>query len=183
MISLEQTERGNYRVSLAGSVGGGSQSVAADRASESGERPSTPETPARESASRGRGTSSGGRLGPRGGSGGRREVDDGPVLLEGQIVGDTGETPDRSSAGNDIDIGGLGLPTNERAIVSYLTNSYGGVGKKTAESLVEAFGADIFVVFDTEPGRVAEIVPRRAPQVLAGWRADFARRSGKSGNE
>ncbi|MED5198583.1 MAG: hypothetical protein VYB51_02155, partial [Gemmatimonadota bacterium] len=183
VISLEQTERGNYRVSLAGSVGGGSQSVAADRASESGERPSTPETPARESASRGRGTSSGGRLGPRGGSGGRREVDDGPVLLEGQIVGDTGETPDRSSAGNDIDIGGLGLPTNERAIVSYLTNSYGGVGKKTAESLVEAFGADIFVVFETEPGRIAEIVPRRAPQVLAGWRADFARRSEKSGNE
>ena len=183
VISLEQTERGNYRVSLAGSVGGGSQSVAADRASESGERPSTSETPARESASRGGGTSSGRRLGPRGGSGGRREVDDGPVLLEGQIVGDTGETPDRSSAGNDIDIGGLGLPTNERAIVSYLTNSYGGVGKKTAESLVEAFGADIFVVFETEPGRIAEIVPRRAPQVLAGWRADFARRSGKSGNE
>ena len=183
MISLEQTERGNYRVSLAGSVGGGSQSVAADRASESGERPSTSEPPTRESASRGGGTSSGGRLGPRGGSGGRREVDDGPVLLEGQIVGDRGETPDRSSDGNDIDIGGLGLPTNERAIVSYLTNSYGGVGKKTAESLVEAFGADIFVVFDTEPGRVAEIVPRRAPQVLAGWRADFARRSGKSGNE
>jgi hypothetical protein len=105
------------------------------------------------------------------------------VLLEGQIVGDAGETPVRSSGGSNVDIGGLGLPTNEQAIVSYLTNSYGGVGKKTAESLVEAFGADIFVVFETEPGRITELVPRRAAQVLAEWRADLVRRSSKSGNE
>ena len=98
-------------------------------------------------------------------------------------MGTAGGTRDHSSVGARIDAGELGLPTSERAIVSYLTNSYGGVGKKTAESLVEAFGADIFVVFETEPGRVAEIVPRRAPQVLAEWKADFARRSGKSGNE
>ena len=104
------------------------------------------------------------------------------MLLEGQIVGKAGGTRDRSSVRARIDAGELGLPTSERAIVSYLTNSYGGVGKKTAESLVEAFGADIFVVFETEPGRVAEIVPRRAHQVLAEWKADFARRSGKSGN-
>ena len=105
------------------------------------------------------------------------------MLLEGQIVGKAGGSPDRSSAGTRIDAGGLGLPTNERAIVSYLTNSYGGVGTKTAESLVEAFGADVFLVFETEPGRVAEIVPRRAPQVLAEWRADFERRSAKSRNQ
>ena len=94
-------------------------------------------------------------------------------------MGGVGRAAERSSAGTRIHAGGLGLPTNERAIVSYLTNSYGGVGKKTAESLVEAFGANIFDVFETEPGRVAEIVPRRASQVLAEWRADFARRSGE----
>ena len=190
VISLEKTAMGNYRVSLTDSAAGGSRSVAEDRADEAGGRPETPSTPSTPSTSATQGASAregagfAGRLGPRGGSGGRREGE-APVLLEGQIVGGAGGsgTPDRSSAGPRIDAGGLGLPTSERAIVSYLTNSYGGVGKKTAESLVEAFGADIFVVFETEPGRVAEIVPRRAPQVLAEWKADFARRSAKSGNE
>jgi len=198
VISLEKTAMGNYRVSLAepatagfGAATGGSRaaagssrSVAEDRSGEAGGRPETPSTSATEGASVPEGAGSAGRLGPRGGSGGRREGE-APVLLEGQIVGRVGGsgTPDRSSAGARIDAGGLGLPTSERAIISYLTNSYGGVGKKTAESLVEAFGAGIFAVFETEPGRVAEIVPRRAPQVLAEWKADFARRSGKSGNE
>ncbi len=110
-------------------------------------------------------------------------MDDGPVILEGQIVGEAAGTPDGSAAGARIDAGELGLPTSERAIVSYLTNSYGGVGKMTAEALVEAFGPNIFAVFENEPGRVAEIVPRRAPQVLAEWKADFERRSGKSPND
>ena len=180
VISLEKTAMGNYRVSLADSTAGGSRSVAADPAA--GARPAVPATPAAEGASTRGGAGFAGRLGPRGGSGGRKEGE-GPVLFEGQIVGKAGGTPDRSSVGARIDAGELGLPTGERAIVSYLTNSYGGVGKKTAESLVEAFGADIFVVFETEPGRVAEIVPRRAHQVLAEWKADFARRSEKSGNE
>ena len=188
VISLEKTEMGNYRVSLPGPAAGDSRSVTEDRAGEAGGRtstpsapttPSAPATPPTASTPAGGGAGSAGRLGPRGGSGGRREIDDGPVLLEGQIVGGVGRAAERSSAGTRIHAGGLGLPTNERAIVSYLTNSYGGVGKKTAESLVEAFGANIFDVFETEPGRVAEIVPRRASQVLAEWRADFARRSGE----
>ncbi len=112
-----------------------------------------------------------------------RKETDGPVLFEGQIAGKASGEPDGSGSGAPFDAGDLGLPTSERAIVSYLTNSYGGVGKKTAESLVEAFGADVFAVFETEPGRVAEIVPRRAPQVLAEWRADFERRSGKARDE
>ena len=182
VISLEKTATGNYRVSLADSAAGGSRSVAADPAGEAGVWPAASATPATEGASPRGGAGFAGRLGPRGGSGGRKEGE-GPVLFEGQIVGKAGGTRDRSSVGARIDAGELGLPTSERAIVSYLTNSYGGVGKKTAESLVEAFGVDIFVVFETEPGRVAEIVPRRAHQVLAEWKADFARRSGKSGNE
>ena len=164
VISLEKTAMGNYRVSLADSQATGSPSVAIQ-----------------DAPSRGGGEWAG-RLGPRGGSGGRKEKD-GPMLLDGQIVGKAGGPPDRSPARTRIDVGGLGLPTSEKAIVSYLTNSYGGVGKKTAESLVEAFGADVFLVFENEPGRVAEIVPRRAPQVLAEWRADFERRSEKSRSE
>ena len=105
------------------------------------------------------------------------------MLLDGQIVGKAGGTPDAPSAGSSFDAGELGLPTSERAIVSYLTNSYGGVGKKTAEALVEAFGPDIFAAFENEPERVAKIVPRRGPQVLAEWKADFERRSEKSRND
>ena len=194
VISLEKTAMGNYRVSLADS-GATSPRSAPIRYAPSPSAPtpeaSSPPVPTQDATSqsvptqdvpwRG-GDGPAGRLGPRGGSGGRKEKD-GPMLLEGQIVGKAGGSPDRSSAGTHIDAGGLGLPTNERAIVSYLTNSYGGVGTKTAESLVEAFGADVFLVFETEPGRVAEIVPRRAPQVLAEWRADFERRSAKSRNQ
>ena len=164
VISLGKTAMGNYLVSLADSPAVGSPSVATEGGSLRGGGVST------------------GRLGPRGGSGSRKETD-GPVLLEGQTLGKVGRMPDRPSPGTRIDAGGLGLPTSERAIISYLTNSYGGVGKKTAEALVEAFGADVFVVFEAEPGRVAEIVPRRAPQVLAEWRADFERRSAKARNE
>ena len=195
VISLEKTATGNYRVSLADSAAGSSRPVPEDRAGETAPPPfvpaastteaaSTPGDPPGEAPGEPRGEAGfARRLGPRGGSGSRRERDDGPVLFEGQIAGEAGGTPDRSSAGARIDTTGLGLPTSEGAIVSYLTNSYGGVGKKTAETLVEAFGADIFVVFETEPGRVAEIVPRRAPQVLAEWKADLARRAEKSGKE
>ena len=177
VISLEKTERGNFLVLLADSAARSSQSVPEVR---TGAAEGRPTTPAKESAAPRTDAGSAGRLGPRGGSGGRRDRDDGPVLLEGQIVGKAGEARDGPTAGSGFDAGGLGLPTSERAIVSYLTNSYGGVGKKTAEALVEAFGPDIFAVFENEPGRVAKIVPRRGPQVLAEWKADFERRSGES---
>ena len=180
VISLERTAMGNYGVSLADSGATSPRSAPTPEASSPPvltQDASSQSVPTQNVPSRGGGGSAG-RLGPRGGSGGRKEKD-GPMLLEGQIVGKASGSPDRSSAGTRIDVGGLGLPTNERAIVSYLTNSYGGVGTKTAESLVEAFGADVFLVFETEPGRVAEIVPRRAPQVLAEWRADLERRSAK----
>ena len=176
VISLEKNERGNYSVSLPDSESGSSPAVA--------ERPDTPvveQTRAPEASG------APGRLGPRGGSGTRRE-NDGPVLFEGQIVGNAGgagDTPavarDTPAVGGRIDVDELGLPTSESAIVSYLTNSYGGVGKKTAEALFEAFGSGIFDVFNNAPEKVAEIVPRRAPQVLAEWKADLARRSERSG--
>ena len=157
VIALEKTAMGNYRVSLADSPATGSPDVTTEDGSSHG------------------GNGSAGRLGPRGGSGGRKAMD-GPVLFEGQVVGKTSGMQGRSPHRARIDSGDLGLPTSERAIVSYLTNSYGGVGKKTAEALVEAFGRDVFSVFESDPARVSEIVPRRAPQVLAEWKADLERR-------
>jgi uncharacterized protein (TIGR00288 family) len=177
VVSLQKTEMGNYSVSLAEPVKG-SETSAAGPPVESAWTPTAPATGATSSRA---GGDSSRRLGPRGGSGGRKESD-GPVLFEGQIVGNAAGTPPVATVGGRIDIGGLGLPTSESAIVRYLTN-YAGVGKKTAESLVEAFGVDIFTVFESDPRRVAALVPRRAPQVLAEWKADLARRSQKSGNQ
>ncbi|MGW8265325.1 MAG: NYN domain-containing protein [Longimicrobiales bacterium] len=78
----------------------------------------------------------------------------------------------------EVDTERLGLPTDGDAIIRYLTNSYKGVGKKTAESLVEAFGPGLFSVLEAEPERIAPIVSgKRAELLLDGWRADFRRRS------
>ncbi len=178
VIRLEKTAVGNFRVSLPDSDSSGPGSAIEDRpsAAAAAALPAEERTPAQQ------GSGLPGRLGPRGGSGPRRG-NDGPVLFEGQVVGRPGGTQDTSAGGGRVDAGDIGLPTSEQAIASYLTNSYGGVGTKTAAALVEAFGSDIFTVFENEPERVAEIVPRRAHQVLAEWKADLARRSERSGGD
>ena len=65
--------------------------------------------------------------------------------------------------------------------MKYLSNSYGGVGKRTAETLVDALGDELFHVLEANPSRVAEILPpARAERVMAGWRADYQRRIERS---
>ncbi|MCY4574573.1 MAG: NYN domain-containing protein [Gemmatimonadetes bacterium] len=72
----------------------------------------------------------------------------------------------------------LGLPIAEPAIRSYLANRYKGVGVKTAERLVENFGADVFKVLQHTPERVGKALSRaRAGAVLAEWEKDYKRRS------
>ena len=71
----------------------------------------------------------------------------------------------------------LRLPTGRDSVIKYLSNSYRGVGQKTAESLVDALGEDLFRVLQTNPSRVEDILPpARAERVLEGWEEDFARR-------
>ena len=78
----------------------------------------------------------------------------------------------------------LGLPTDAGAQVRYLTNRYKGVGKKTAEKLVEGLGENLFAVLQEEPQRVQELIPpARAENVLEQWKADFDRRSGLGGEK
>ena len=120
---------------------------------------------------------SSGSLGPRGGAGSRRGKDQQPVLFEGQAVSGSIGAATPLEAGADIGVKDVGLPTSAKAISSYLSNSYRGVGKKTADALVEAFGKEVFSVFQNFPERVKEVVPRRADQVLTEWRADFSRRA------
>ena len=81
-----------------------------------------------------------------------------------------------------MDPSDLGLPTGNEAQVRYLTNRYKGVGKKTAEKLVEGFGEDLFSVLQKEPERVQKVIPQaRAENVLEQWKADFDRRTARGG--
>ena len=76
-----------------------------------------------------------------------------------------------------LDLLALGLPTDADAQVRYLSNSYRGVGRKTAERLVEGLGEDLFRIFQEEPERVRNVIPRaRAENVLEQWKTDFDRR-------
>jgi len=145
------------------------------------------------------GRATAGRLRPRESSGGPRGRggDDHPPLLEGQIVRRaTGaakepavavsepESPADGAAtasvpaGSDVfDPALLRLPTGAESVIQYLSNSYGGVGKKTAETLVEALGDRLFHVLQSEPSRIGELLPAaRAEKVIEGWEADYGRR-------
>jgi uncharacterized protein (TIGR00288 family) len=79
-----------------------------------------------------------------------------------------------------IDSEALGLPTDRGAVIRYLSNSYQGIGQKTAESLIDAFGADrVFQGLNDEPDRVREILGagRRTDALLNAWQRDLRRRS------
>lgn len=86
--------------------------------------------------------------------------------------------PDHEGAPDDVPIEELGLPSETGAIVRYLTNRYKGIGEKTAEALVEAFGQDLFRTMRDDPDAISRAVPpKRAEQVLEAWRADYERRT------
>jgi uncharacterized LabA/DUF88 family protein len=72
-----------------------------------------------------------------------------------------------------------GLPVERQAVIDYLTRSYKGVGGKTAESLVDAVGADhVFDTLHNAPDRVKQILgARRGGALVEAWRADFRARS------
>jgi uncharacterized protein (TIGR00288 family) len=144
------------------------------------------------------------RLGPRRGST-RRRGDEDIVLLPGQAVQvSTPEATARAKQGSaqreaaavsspavptDVTRGDggfsaadLGLPAEPAAIVRYLTHRYRGVGEKTAESLVERFGVDLFRVLRDDPQAINDAVtPKRAEQVLEAWKIDYERRSARRG--
>ena len=78
----------------------------------------------------------------------------------------------------EFDVKALGLPTTDPSIRRYLAHRYKGVGVKTAERLVEEFGADVFQVMQAEPERIRKVLPRlRADGVLTSWASDYERRN------
>lgn len=95
--------------------------------------------------------------------------------------------PDQEEASGptpDVPVDQLGLPSEAGAIQRYLTHRYKGVGEKTAETLVERLGTDLFKTMHERPEEIASIIPPgRAEQVLEAWRADYERRArGGSGS-
>jgi uncharacterized protein (TIGR00288 family) len=180
LIDLRREEGGNYQVALGAKElpeGTASPTVTEEEADRSGE-------PARTTRGAADGAPTSGRLRPREES--QRRHDELPPLFEGQVVGRVGavmgservsEGPGGERAARALDAESLHLPTDPESIVSYLTNSYGGVGRRTAETLVETLGDRLFDVLQTDPSRVKEILPpARAEKVLEGWQADFRRR-------
>ena len=205
IVHLHQMSTGNIQVSLTprpGQNDGKAPDVQPGAAVEPAGTPPVPSPEVTPEVEEPRKSTLSGGLGRLGGGTGSlaKKSTSGPVLLEGQAVGggdaiptaplphggaDAVEPalPPPSGAGTDsLDAAALGLPTGSRAMVQYLCNSYGGVGKKTAELLVETLGDSLFSVFQNDPARVHQLVPRRAEQVLEGWLADYARRTGQDGS-
>ena len=139
---------------------------------------------------------SGLRLGPRRGSTRRRGGDDPPPFFEGQAVGanatpsvsnlDSSPTAAQRGEGSAPStlVESLGLPSDPGAIVRYLTHRYKGVGEKTAETLVEQLGSNLFATMQDDPDAISRIVPpSRAEQVLSAWRTDYERRVGLNSSD
>ena len=112
-----------------------------------------------------------------------------PPIFEGQAFGavptaDSGPG-EPSAQQSDVSLAAVmdGLPDAPESIVRYLAHRYKGVGEKTAEAVVDAFGSDVFRVLHEDPARVATVVPSaRAEQLLAAWRQDFERRAASVGD-
>jgi hypothetical protein len=100
-----------------------------------------------------------------------------PVQREAKVGSEEGEAVEPSNvpakgAGDAPVSPATGIPNSD--LVNRLTG-YSGVGRRTAESLVEAFGADVFRVLDEEPARVREILPdHRAERVLEERRRELS---------
>ena len=186
VITLHKLDSGNYEVSLRTAGDPDKSSSPSPRsdppsvASESTEPTPKPGPQHKESALVALGRRFGLRLGPLRS---REEEQPSPLAPAPSPAPVVPSSPPTPSAVR-LDPSTLGLPTDTEAQVRYLTNRYKGVGKKTAEKLVEGFGEDVFAVLQEEPQRVQDLIPQaRAENVLEQWKADFDRRTGHGGEK
>jgi hypothetical protein len=75
------------------------------------------------------------------------------------------------------DLKNLGLPTGRDAVLAYL-RSYEGMGPKSVQSLVDAFGANgVFHALRDQPDRVTEVLgATRGERLLQSWHHDYQKR-------
>ena len=73
---------------------------------------------------------------------------------------------DAASAGADT-TGDAGAGSSEDGdVVEHMVKNYAGVGRKTAEALVDAFGAKVFTVIDEQPDRITNVLPEHRAQAV-----------------
>jgi len=110
--------------------------------------------------------------GRRGSKGRHRPSQAPPPILEGQGAG----RPSRQPTSEPAKDSGPDKGDTDAGVQSFVSRlkDYPGVGGKTAEALVEAFGSDLFRVLDQEPDRVRELLSdHRAERVLAARRKEL----------
>jgi hypothetical protein len=67
-----------------------------------------------------------------------------------------------------------GFTSDQADVVEKMARGYQGVGRRTAERLVEEFGDQVLDVIDNEPDRIEEVLPRgRAQAVIDGRRSEL----------
>ena len=108
----------------------------------------------------------------RRGSRGRSRPDAPPPIFEGQGRSQQSKTaPQTQAGGPEPQAGSRGH--GNAGLVLRLTG-YPGVGGRTAEALVDAFGDDLFRILDEDPGRVRALLSdHRAERVLEGRRKEL----------
>ncbi len=125
--------------------------------------------PARQGMGRFRKGSRGGGGAPAGGG------SEAAPTGRGETAGRPDEPPFPPADGN----GGSGAGSRAAAaegadaIIHHMVRTYSGVGKRTAERLVEEFGASVFDVIDANPERLSAVLSeRRAQAVVAARQAE-----------
>ena len=80
----------------------------------------------------------------------------------------------RESGGEASGGDATGAPGPEAVqLIEHMSRGYQGVGRRTAERLVEEFGKDVFEVIDNDPDQIESLLPKgRAQAVIDGRRAE-----------
>ena len=105
-----------------------------------------------------------------------------PRLNEGEMIEFTGEwiTDARYGVQFKATLAVPILPTSKRGITRYLADLVDGVGKKTAQKIVDHFGMDTLTVLNTAPDRLYEVQGVRTEQVqdiITTWKDTHEERS------
>lgn len=163
VINLRKIENGNYELTLPAADTAAAEPVT--------QRATEPEGQPRTGVGARRGSRTGRAAAP-------------PPLLAGQIAlsADAAKGIDAPGGGGaPFAPADLGLPVKAEAVVEYLTRAYRGIGRKSAESLIEAVGAErVFTTLATDVARIREILgDRRGETLIDAWQEDYRRRSGQ----
>ncbi|NJD09134.1 MAG: hypothetical protein FIB01_01395 [Gemmatimonadetes bacterium] len=88
-----------------------------------------------------------------------------------------GRKPAAAQPSAEPDLKQLGLPTEREAVIAYL-REYEGLGPKSVQSLVDAFGpSGVFRALRDHPERVREVVSgARGERLVEAWHKDYQRR-------